>query len=173
GTYTEYDMIEIDVTPSGDDATDNLLLGYMKSLGTNTVSLKDFYDATLGGGETIKVRNDSAGTAYFKELLQILYQIPYSGTLTEEEQATLLTDAAKLMKLSVKVKGSAYRYAFEFYRVDDRRVAVRMYRETEGGAVSGEVTDFTISAFSFKKIAYAFISLLDGKVIDGDTAYEY
>lgn len=171
GNYTEYDMIEIGVTPSG-DATDNLLLSFMRSQGTNTVSLKDFYDATLGGGESVNVRNDSAGTAYFKELLQILYQIPYSGTLTEEEQATLLTDAAKLMKLSVKLKGSAYRYAFEFYRVDDRRIAVRMYRESESGAVSGEVTDFTVSAFSFKKIAYAFVSLLDGKVIDGDVAYD-
>ena len=171
GNYTEYDMIEIGVTPSG-DATDNLLLSFMRSQGTNTVSLKDFYNATLGGGESVNVRNDPAGTAYFKELLQILYQIPYSGTLTEEEQATLLTDAAKLMKLSVKLKGSAYRYAFEFYRVDDRRIAVRMYRESESGAVSGEVTDFTVSAFSFKKIAYAFVSLLDGKVIDGDIAYD-
>lgn len=171
GQYTEYDMIEVSVTPTGDDATDNLLLSYLRSLGTNTVSLKDFYDATLGGGEPIKVRNDTAGTAYFKEVLQILYQIPYSGRLTEEEQATLLPAAAKLMKFSLKLKGSAYRYAFEFYRLDDRRIAVRMYRETEGGVASGEVTDFTVSAFSFKKMTYAFVSLLNGKVVDGDTAY--
>ncbi len=171
GTYSEYNMIEITATPSGDDATDNLLLSYMRSLGTNNVSLSEFYNATLGGGETIKVRNDPAGTAYFKELLQILYQIPYSGTLTEEEQASL-SSAAKLMKISLKIKGSAYRYAFEFYRVDDRRIAVRMYREINGVSTGGEVSDFCISSFSFKKIAFAFVSLLDGKVIDGDIAYD-
>ena len=170
GTYSEYNMIEITATPSGDDATDNLLLSYMRSHGTNNVSLSEFYNATLGGGETIKVRNDPAGTAYFKELLQILYQIPYSGTLTEEEQASL-SSAAKLMKFSLKIKGSAYRYAFEFYRVDDRRIAVRMYRELNGVPTDGGVGDFCISAFSFKKIAYAFVSLFDGKVIDGDIAY--
>ena len=75
------------------------------------------------------------------------------------------------MKFSLKLKGSAYRYAFEFYRLDDRRIAVRMYRETEGGVASGEVTDFTVSAFSFKKMTYAFVSLLNGKVVDGDSAY--
>ena len=170
--YTEYDSIEISATPSGDDATDNLLLSYMRSLGTNTVSLTDFYNKTLGGGEPMKIRNDSAGTSYFKELLQILYQIPYSGTLTEEEQAAVVPSAAKLMKISLKIRGSFYRYAFEFYRVDDRRVAVRLYRENDGVQVGDAVSDFTISAFSFKKVAYAFVSLLDGRVINGDTAYD-
>ena len=172
GEYSEYDVIEVTAAPSG-NASDNLMLAYLRSLGTNTLSLTDFYNATLGGGEKVNVRNDSAGTAYFKELLQILYQIPYGGTLTEAERAEIAADAPCLMKISVRLTGSVYRYAYEFYRTDDRRVAVRLYRESDSGPVGGAMTDFYISSFAFKKAAQAFVSLLDGKVIDGDIAYEY
>lgn len=171
--YSEYDRIELTVTPSGADATDNIMLSYLRALGTNTLSLTDFYNATLGDGESLYIRNDSAGTAYFKELLQILYRIPYAGLLTEEDKAQIAADAPCLMKLSVRLTDSAYRYAFEFYRTDDRRVAVRLYRESDGGDAIGAVNDFYVSAFAFKKVGQAFVSLLDGREIDGDNAYEY
>jgi hypothetical protein len=49
---------------------------------------------------------------------------------------------------------------------------VSFYKEKEDGAIFGEkINDFYITDFAFKKIVYAYTSLLSGKAFDADTAY--
>ena len=73
-----------------------------------------------------------------------------------------------LMKLSFTVKGSAKDvYTYEFRRIDDRRVMVSLYNPGYNNTVS----DFYITTFAFKKIVTNFDKLLNGVVIDPDSAY--
>jgi hypothetical protein len=66
---------------------------------------------------------------------------------------------------------SAYPYVYEFYRIDDRRVMVSVYRLGTDGVHINEVSDFFISIFAFKKMVRNFVNLLNGAEINVDSGY--
>jgi hypothetical protein len=100
-------------------------------------------------------------------MLLLLFNTYYLGNLTEEEQKTGLEEKI-LMKLSFTVEGSAKDvYTYEFRRIDDRRVMVSIYNPGYNNTVS----DFYITTFAFKKIVNNFDKLLNGVVIDTESAY--
>jgi len=77
------------------------------------------------------------------------------------------------MRFSFTVPGSsAYPYVYEFYRIDDRRVMVALYRLGSGGIEVNRVSDFFISTFAFKKLVRNFTNLLNGAEINVDKGYE-
>lgn len=137
------------------------------SRGANT--LANLYNHTLGGGNEYKLNGELAGDAYFKEVIETIYFITYSGTVSEEEQAAA-AGSPVLMKLSFRLGGStAFKYSYEFRRISDRKVMVTLYQEDmSGNAVTARVSDFCVSSFAFKKVAQGFVKLLNGEVIDSE-----
>ena len=165
-----YDKIVVDVTPEG-ECTENELTKYIAKKGYDAVSLTELYNEILGGGEELKVGNGSAGSAHFKTLMQVCYIIRYEGTLAEEEQAAAL-DSEPVMTFSVKLSFSPYRYVYEFYRVSERQVMVRIYQaNADGTPKSTPVSDFYISTYSFKKIVSGYLALLNAEELDEDYGY--
>jgi hypothetical protein len=124
--------------------------------------------------------NDTAGTSYFRDLCESLFATKYTGTLTEEEQA-MADGLSPLMRITVRLnsehpdsKGKFF--AYEFYRIDDRRVMVRLFNVNSKGEVvtEGNVTDakdFYISTPAFKKIVSHYFALLNAGEIDADKPY--
>ena len=61
------------------------------------------------------------------------------------------------------------RYVYEFYKVSDRRIAVRIYQEDENGNkkkddISGkeiESADFYVSSFAFKKLVSKYWQIVN------------
>ena len=167
-----FDKITVSVTPSG-NSSGNLLLDYMGQKGYSHVSLTEFY-GTIHDQQTEKEYfPDSSGTGNFKTVIRMIYFTRYGGTLTKEEQNRILNDGTLVMRLSFKIVSSSYRYVYEFYRGDDRRVLVRIYQADESGAVkTTPVSDFYITTFAFKKIVRSFDGLLNGEIVNTDQGYE-
>lgn len=140
---------------------------------------------------------DSAGVGNFRELMGILYSIPYSGKLDKAEQEAAVEDGY-VMKISLKLdtgtekNTSENRHVYEFYRCGDRQVMVRMYEAkevlvkddsgkvvtdkygkpvTEEIKVTDAVSDFYISTLAFKKIVSSYFALLNAEMIYPDQAY--
>lgn len=138
---------------------------------------KDSETVEFGSDGTPYIGNDTAGTSYFKEILEMLYYTQYAGSLTEAEQAEAIADSPMVMRLAVKLRSginnaSPYRYVYEFYRCDDRRVMVRLYQEDENGVQKTEaVSDFYISTLAFKKIVTNFYTVLNAEEFDTEEAY--
>lgn len=165
-----YDKIVVDVTPEG-ECTENELTKYIAEKGYDAVSLTELYNQILGGGEELKVGNGSAGSAYFKTLMQVCYITRYEGTLTEAEQAAAL-EKEPVMTFSVKLSFSPYRYVYEFYRISERQVMVRIYQaNSDGTPKSTPVSDFYVSTYSFKKIVSGYLALLNAEELDEDYGY--
>ena len=98
-----------------------------------------------------------------------------AATLTEKQRQEQ-AEAKKsdpIMTLRFKITSTSYYYTYDFYRFDDRRVMVSLYQsDASGAAVTGnEVSDFYLTTFAFKKIAYNFKNLLNGVMIDADVGY--
>ena len=77
----------------------------------------------------------------------------------------------------IERKGEYCAYKYSFYRLDDRRVMVSLtkYETDEKGNVIkeiGEVSDFYISTFAFKRIVNQYIALLNGQKIDESIGYD-
>lgn len=177
---TPYDSIVIKVTPEGECIETELSKylaenGYDQKEETNWATLLDLYDRELDG-------LDNKGTSQFKELTQIIFYTYYQGFLTEEEQEDLYENGELIMKMSVTLgernrdgkfeADQLFDYVYEFYRVSDRRVAVRLYRLNKGtGEQVDAVSDFYISTFSFKKIVSAYIGILNKQEINNDISY--
>jgi hypothetical protein len=169
---TKYDSIEVVVTPNG-DCIDTELSELIASKNENRaegvdeytyISLRELYDGKF-------VELESLGTANFKEFIEMLFYVHYEGFLTSDEQSAGAVDGVKLMKLNVSLyEGySAYSYAYEFYRISDRRIMVKIYRENmSDGTKIQEVSDFYISTFSFKRIVNAYFGLLNKQTVDND-----
>ena len=107
-------------------------------------------------------------------MLSVIFNTHYTGTfsdLTKEETAALKEDGRLAMRFAFKIKGEALTYGYDFYRIDDRRYMVSLYRESPSGTRTEEVHDFYISAFAFKIIARSYLSLLNGEEIDEDEGY--
>jgi len=154
----------------------------------NRATLTSLYNETLGSEEGAIFNSigdllyssgsfDTAATAYFREIMGMLYATDYGGVLTEQEQQEALT-MPLLMRLTLKLDSekaqntSPYSHVYEFYRCNDRRVMVRLYEVDDSGSIiSGDVTDFYVSTLAFKKIVANYFALLNGERIDAETAY--
>ena len=138
-------------------------------------NLASLYDKTMGGGKPTYYPGTQVtlGATYFNSVYETLLLTRYLDTLTEEEQQKALEGEA-IMKMHFESPEKAYNYTYEFYRLDDRRIAVRFYRSDKDGNKKedlGEVHDYYISAFAFKKLVNNYIYLLNGKEIDGSIGY--
>jgi hypothetical protein len=153
---------------------------YLRENRYANATLAEVYNYNYTGNKdtNIYIGNDTYGTAYYKEVMELLYLTQYEGSLTAEEQEAGLLSGNLLMSFKVTLRAgeypnaSAYPYNYEFYRIDDRRVMVRLYQSaTDGHAVTPPVSDFYISSFAFKKIVTGFISLLNTEELDPEAAY--
>ena len=171
--------------------TDNHMLTELKKLwaqgGTDIkrMTLAQLYKLYFEGSEDSAVSDgmpyigyDTAGTAYFKEILEMLYFTQYAGNLTEAEQADAEENAEMLMRISLKLRSTPSQtasqnlYVYEFYRYDDRRVMVKLYQtDSEGNAVTEAVSDFYVSTLAPKKIVSNFYALLNAEDFDTEEAY--
>ncbi len=132
--------------------------------GIDWVYFNDIYDGGRSAREEISALN-------MKEFARILYSIDYLGQVSEDEQTQTKADKSVLMSLNFKIKGTVYRYGFDFYRMDDRRVMVSIYRIDTLGNKMNETSYFYISTPAFKKIAGAFNTLINGETLSGDNLY--
>ena len=66
-----------------------------------------------------------------------------------------------------------YDYVYEFYKYSDNEVLVRVYRQNrDSGTIRvGEVSDFYISNFAFKKLVSAYCALLNGERLNNDLPF--
>ena len=155
--------------------TETELSKYLTSLRREKLNLADLYNRVAGikpGGMGLTVGHDTAGTAYYKEMLMVMFSTYYMGVLSADEIA--VADAKQsLMKIAFTVKSSSviYKYVYEFKRLDARRIMVSTYREDYNGVKTEAVNDFYITDFAFDKIVSAYRYLLSGKAFDADTAY--
>ena len=66
------------------------------------------------------------------------------------------------------------RHVYEFYRLDDRRVMVRLYQiDSDGNMTTEAVSDFYVSLLAFKKIVGNSFALLNAQTLNQDVAYPY
>ena len=161
---------------------DNVLSNYMKQIGMTpngetAISLIRLYnelgpdkykDAENNG--VSHIGNDYTGTHFFKELLGIMYSTLYAETYDEGAQEKIL-EGECLARLSFKLKGVTDKYVYEFYRASDRRVLVRICRETPEGVTKNSVSDFSITTAVFKKIMGGFNALVNAGEVDTDMPY--
>lgn len=169
----KYDAIDIFVTPS-EGSVSTEFSKFLAEKGYTSSSLYEFYDKKLDGIEKV-------GTANFKELTELIFYTYYEGYMTEEEQAAAFAEGKHVMTMTVtlgeEIDGSyqthsAFDYVYEFYRVSDRRIAVKLYRQNRvDGSIAEQVSDFYISTFSFKKIVNAYMGILNKQMISNDTPY--
>ena len=96
----------------------------------------------------------------------------YQGILTKEEQQAARESGEYLMKMTVSVHnsktGTDKDYTYEFHRVDDRRIMVTLYTESNPDAF---VSEYYISTFTFKKLVSTFVGVANGVIIDQNTPY--
>jgi hypothetical protein len=174
-TARERDFITVFVTPEG-KCLETELSKLIEKNGVATGSLYELY-----GKQLDETGTDDLGTANYKEFLELLFYTYYEGNLSEAEQGEALDGARCLLRMSVTLgaKNStgeylptgSYDYVYEFYRISDRQVLVKMYQDN-GVNVKCEVADFYISTFSFKKIVNAYFGMLNKVNIENDTPYD-
>ena len=155
-----YNNITVNVKANG-ECTPNNLTKYLSKTGRPQTSLTALYNSIHGNGKAVFVENsyDYLGTGCFKDAMRTLFFVKYENSLSEEEQNYAIENGVRVMKLSFKIGGNSNRYAYEFYRFDDRRVLVRVYEESPSSKPQyTPVSDFYISTFGFKKIVGTFCS---------------
>ena len=157
---------------ASDDAFDT---AFKQMFGTNWGDLSTLYNNTMGDGNATYYpgSKDTLGAAYFNSVYETLQLTTYLDCLTEEEQAAG-KEKDPILRIQFRVEGKKYFYTYEFRRIDDRRIMVTLYRVDEDGKVSeslGEVSDFYISTFAFKRIVNQYITLLNGQKIDETIDY--
>ena len=137
--------------------------------------LSVIYNETMGGGNVAYYPNsrDTLGAAYFNSVYETLQLTTYLDVLTEEEQAKA-HENEPILRMHFRVEDKEYFYTYDFYRLDDRRVVVSLYRsDSDGNMIKslGEVSDFYISTFAFKRIVNQYCYLLNGKAVDESIDY--
>ena len=98
----------------------------------------------------------------------------YSLTLSGEKGAELRGTYDIPAKLFKKVEGKEYYYTYDFYKIDDHRVMISLYRsDADGNKIEhlGEVSDFYITTFAFKKLVNNYVHLLNGMKVDESVDY--
>ncbi|MBQ8688893.1 MAG: hypothetical protein IJ515_00845 [Clostridia bacterium] len=175
-----FDYITVNVHP-GENCTPNKLTEYIADNDRNYMSLTELYNHLYTDKD---VQNeyftDSLGTTYFKEFIRAMFYVDFEGAMSPEEQKDAFENYPMLMKFSIKIdtdkdgdsEDEGY-YNYEFYRCSDRRVLVRLYRTTDDGAPvgGGEVSDFYISSYGFRRIVTTFVALLNGELFDLEAGY--
>ena len=169
---TEYDELNITVTPSG-EISSSAFSEILEREGRESLTLANLYDRVAG--QLTAIGHDTAGAANFKEFLRLIYGIYYVGTMTEEEQAEALENSPRIFSMAFTLSSSPYGYVYDFYRASDRRVMVHIYRSDPSGnpllGTGEEVSGFYVSTFAAKKIINAVSSMLNGENIDVDASY--
>lgn len=147
----------------------------LEETGKDKIALDVLYGgkATPGGGDLL-------GTDGFKEFIGTLFWTIYQDELTEADK-TQVTKDNLVMRFSVDLGPTykyTYKYVYEFYRIDDRRVAVKLYKQNHGGDIvkdeNGQeivTTDFYISIFAFKKLVSKYYELMNVQVVDKENAF--
>lgn len=169
---TKYNQVSVNTSILSDTVSESLLSQLLEQSKDDAIMLHHVYDRAAG--KLWAVGHDTAGTAYFKEMLRLLYGVSYVDVLSEDEQADAFVNAPKIMSISFTLMNSPYAYSYDFYRVSDRRVMVHLYRTDPSGEIVGgeeEVSGFYISTFAAKKIINGFGCLLNGKPIDVNANY--
>ncbi len=141
---------------------------YYKLYGTAS----NLYNRIHGKLEHDKGTLDSYGDYQFLCAYEVLQLMQYQGILTKEEQKAAREAGDYLMKMTVSVHNSKNDtdedYTYEFHRVDDRRIMVTLYTESNPESC---VSEFYISTFTFKKLVSTFVGVANGMIIDQNTAY--
>ena len=143
--------------------------------GSEWRDLTSVYTETLGGGKntTYPQSKNNYGAAYFNTVYECLLLTRYFDTLTEEEQEIAFTKA-RILRMTLQVEDKEYYYTYDFYRLDDRRIMVSLYRSDADGnkiEVLGEVSNYYITTFAFKKLVNSYIGLLNGEHVDETVNY--
>ena len=144
------------------------------------------YDDTMGGGQTSYYPNskDTYGAGYFNTVYETLQLTSYLDNfdVSQEQldewkygnESEGIAAKPRVMRMHLKIEGADEYYTYDFYRIDDRRIMVSLYRSDANGnkiAEYGEVSDFYITTYAFKKLVNNYIYLLDGKPIDKTVGY--
>ena len=170
-----YNVSEILVTQLG-DCVETEFSKYLAQKGTNAAMLHEYYSAANGldSGNMLMGGRDYLGSANYKSFINLLYGIHYAGYLSDltESEKDAIKEGAPMMSMSVQLDRQAYSYTYDFHRIDDRRIMVTLYRtDVDGNQVSGEVSDFYLSTFAFKKIVRSFFDVLNAKMVDTEVGY--
>ncbi len=163
-SLSQWDFADVIVTPGG-VGTKTKLTERLAAEGYDYISLREFYGSRNFEGL------DSLGTSLFKEVFQMIYSTSYAGQLTEEDRAMIGGDP--LFTLTLGVVGQENdKYVYEFFRVSDRRVAVRLSQvSAASGTKLGEVAAFYVSSFTYKRYLSAFLAILNGEIYRSDNVY--
>ena len=134
----------------------------------------------LYGGKATPGGEDLLGTDCFKEFIGTLFWTIYQDELAEGDKEQVTRDNL-VMRFSVDLGPTyqyTYKYVYEFYRIDDRRVAVKLYKQNPGGDIvkdeNGQeivTTDFYISTFAFKKLVSKYYELVNVQAVDKENAF--
>ena len=155
--------------------SDSAFLEYIKEYGVaygengKGEKLGNFYYDVAG--KDLVSKNETVGDANFKTFLETLYSVYYEETVSPEEQAEHIDeDPIMTMRFDLLAKHGGKAYVYEFRRIDNGRVMVTFYSVADG-RFSAKVSDFCISTFAFKKLAYTFRDLLNAKELDSERPY--
>ncbi len=173
-SYKEGNVLSLGIRPIGDISgfTSSLFKDSYSSYtttkiyggGKEWVDFNDVYSGGLADGEF-------AATSNMRELIKSMFFLSYNGTVDVAEQEYVKANTEPVMSLNFKIKGTTYKYGYDFYRMDDRRVMVSIYRTDIGGVRSEETSYFYISTPSMKKIAGEFSTMLNGGTVVNDNFY--
>ena len=160
----------VNVTASS-DAFDT---AFKQMFGTETGNLASLYNVTMGDGTLTLYPGSSAtlGASYFNSVYETLQLTRYLDALSEEERASA-PEGEPILRMTFDVADKEYDYTYEFYRIDDRRIRVRLFRSLDGVKVEsfGEVSDYYITVFAFKKVINNYINILNGQPVDSTIGY--
>ncbi len=180
-----YDIITVTVKSLSDRRTDTLFSSLINKLSSesgekaDSYGLNGIYNNAAGiDGSSGNVMSpgsyDTLATASMRDMIFILSSTYCIGVLDGDSQASV-SDSDKLMELSFDLTENADRtdstLKYEFYRVSDRKIMVRLYKVSDSGVASASASDLYISDFAFKKIVSGFVTLLNGEEIDTEKAY--
>lgn len=154
-------------------ATETALTRLLATLGKDYATLDQLYKTTVPDEDRQNAyMPDTLGTTYFKQFMLGLFYVNQEGSVSEQEQQEIISAGKLLMRMSLKIDtdkdgygNDEDFYTYEFYHFpDSERVLVRLFETDDGGNKIGEdeVSDFYISRLAFKRIAYTFVSLMNG-----------
>ncbi len=147
----------------------------LEATGKDKIALDVLY-----GGKATPGGEDLLGTDAFKEFVGTLFWTIYQDELNDGDKLQI-TNENLVMRLKVDLGPEyqyTYKYVYEFYRIDDRRVAVKLYKQNPGGDIVKDengtevvTVDFYVSTFAFKKLVSKYYELLNVQTVDKENAF--
>ncbi len=171
---TELEKLYINIS-EGEGAMESELQKYLAEKGVDEVSATQLYAAVRNNGVAQYEPGsiDSYGTDNFKLAFEKLQLTRYQGLLTDEEKEKVASSPL-VMRMHLKVVGQSDYYTYDFYRIDDRKIAVSLYKtNSEGNKSKDGVMDFYLSTFAFKKLVYGFTDVINCVDIDIEEGYPH